>query len=128
KEGQVLADDEERAWEELNYKFQRKFENLSRMRKMGVKVVAGSDATGLGNSTRLLRAMEMMVDAGMSPLEVISSATGTAAEAYRMGDIFGTIKVGVKADIISVEGNPEKDISDLRKIKFCMIDGIITLD
>mgnify|MGYP001162653849 CR=1 FL=1 len=128
KEGQVLADDEERAWEELNYKFQRKFENLSRMRKMGVKVVAGSDATGLGNSTRLLRAMEMMVDAGMSPLEVISSATGTAAEAYRMGDIFGTIKVGVKADIISVEGNPEKVISDLRKIKFCMIDGIITLN
>lgn len=123
KEGQALAGDEERALKELDYKFQRKYENLSRMRKMGVKVVAGSDATGLGNSTRLLRAMEMMVDSGMSPLEVIASATGTAAEAYNMGNVFGTIKVGLKADIISVDGNPEKDISDLRKIRFCMKDG-----
>jgi imidazolonepropionase-like amidohydrolase len=97
------------------------------MRRIGVKVVAGSDATGLGNSTRLLRAMEMMVDSGMSPLEVIASATGTAAEAYNMGNVFGTIKVGLKADIISVDGNPEKDISDLRKIWFCMKDGKIIL-
>lgn len=125
KEGHVMTRNEERALEQLDYKFQRKYENLLKMRKMGVKVVAGSDATGLGKSTRLLRAMEMMVDAGMSPLEVISSATGTAAKAYKMENLLGTIKVGLKADIISVDGNPEKDISELRKIMFCMKDGKI---
>ena len=124
-EGQVLTGEEETALNALEYKFQRKYDNLMRFIKMGVNVISGSDAMGLGNSTRLLRAMEMMVDAGMSPLNVIASATNTAAKAYKMDNVFGAIKVGLKADIISVEGNPEKDISDLRKIMFCMKEGKI---
>ena len=90
---------------------------------MGVKVLAGSDSTGIGTSTCLLRTMEMLVDAGMSPLEVIASATGTAAEAFKMGSLFGSIKVGLKADLIAVNGCPEKNISDLRNLMFCMKDG-----
>jgi imidazolonepropionase-like amidohydrolase len=125
KEGHGLTEEEERSLNDLEYKFQRKFENLMRIRKMGVKVVAGSDSTGIGTSTRLLRTMEMLVDAGMSPLEVIASATGTAAEAFKMESLFGTIRVGLKADIISVIGSPENNISDLRNLTFCMKDGII---
>ena len=127
-EGQVLTGEEEKALKELEYKFKRKFDNLMKLRKMGVNIVAGSDATGLGNSTRLLRAMEMMVDAGMSPLNVIASATSTAAKAYKMDNVFGTIRGGMKADIISVKGNPEKDISDLRKLTFCMKEGKILVN
>jgi imidazolonepropionase-like amidohydrolase len=127
-EGRVLTGEEEITLNALEYKFQRKYDNIMRFIKMGVNIIAGSDATGLGNSTRLLRAMEMMVEAGMSPLNVISSATNTAAKAYKMDNLFGTIKAGLKADIISVDGNPEKDISDLRKIKFCMKEGKIIFD
>ena len=127
-EGEELTGEEEMALEGLEYKFQRKYENLMRMRKKGVKVIAGSDATGLGNSTRLLRAMEMMVDAGMSPLDVIASATGNSAKAFKMENVFGGLRVGLKADIISVEGNPEKEISALRKVKFCMKDGKIVFN
>ena len=125
EEGQGLTNEEERSLKELGYKFQRKFENLMRLRKMGVKVLAGSDSTGIGTSTRLLRTMEMLVDAGMSPLEVIASATGTAAKAFKMGNLFGSIKVGLKADLIAVNGCPENNISDLRKLMFCMKDGEI---
>jgi len=125
--GETLTDQEESALESLEYKFQRKFENLMKMKKIGVKIVAGSDATGLGNSTRLLRALEMMVDAGMSPMEVIASATSAAAEAYRMENVFGGLRAGLKADIIAVEGNPEKEISSLRNLKFCMKDGKIAI-
>lgn len=127
-EGQRLTGEEEKALEALEYKFQRKYENLRRIRKMGVTVIAGSDATGLGNSTRLLRATEMMVDAGMPPLDVIASATSIAAKAFKMENIFGTLRAGLKADIISVEGDPGKDIHELRKLKFCMRSGKIIFE
>jgi imidazolonepropionase-like amidohydrolase len=126
--GETLTDQEEIILEGLEYKFQRKFENLTKMKKMGVKIVAGSDATGLGNSTRLIRAMEMMVDAGMSPMEVIASATIEAANAYKMEKVIGELRAGLKADIIAVDGNPEKEIGSLRNLKFCMKDGkIVTI-
>lgn len=123
--GDTLTDQEESALEGLEYKFQRKFGNLIKMKKMGVEIVAGSDATGLGTSTRLVRAMEMMVDAGMSPLEAIASATSIAAKAYRMENVFGGLRARLKADIIAVKGNPEKEISALRNLNFCMKDGKI---
>lgn len=125
KDGQDLTKEEEISLKTLEYKFQRKFKNLKRIRKMGVNVVAGSDSTGVGTSTRLVRTMEMLVDAGMSPLEVIASATSIVAKAFKMENLFGAIKVGLKADIIAVEGNPEKNISEFRNLKFCMKDGKI---
>ena len=45
-----------------------------------------------------------------------------------MENVFGGLRVGPKADIISVEGNPEKEISALRKVKFCMKDGEIVFN
>ena len=119
----TLSNKDEISLENLSYKFARKFENLIKFQKMGVKIVAGSDATGLDNSTRLLKAMEMMVDAGMTPLDVIASATYTAAQAFKMENTFGSISAGLKADLVAVRGNPENNISDLRKISFCMKEG-----
>ncbi|TFH12586.1 amidohydrolase family protein, partial [Candidatus Bathyarchaeota archaeon] len=71
----------------------------------------------------LLRAMEMMVDAGMSTQDVIASATNIAAQAYKMENVFGSLRSGLKADIIAVDGNPEREISTLRNVRFCMKDG-----
>jgi imidazolonepropionase-like amidohydrolase len=120
-----LAVEEKDAFERLEYKFQRKYENLRRFVKQGVKIVAGSDATGLGNSTRLIRALEMMSEAGLKPMHVIHTATGIAAEALKIDDKVGAIKKGLKADIIAVEGNPSEDISILRDLCFCMKSGKI---
>ena len=111
----------------MEYKIRRKKENLARMVDMGVQVVAGSDGIGLGNSTRLIRAMELMVEAGMTPMQVNLAATSNAAKALKMDHILGMVKKGYKADIIAVEGDPLKNISNLRSVKMVMQDGKIIL-
>jgi imidazolonepropionase-like amidohydrolase len=129
KRGEVLTESERSTLERQEYKIRRKSENLAQMVGMGVRVVAGSDGIGLGNSTRLIRAMELMVEAGMSPMQVIAAATGDAARALRMDQVFGTMKEGLEADIIAVEGDPSVDISSIRSLKMVMQSGkIVDLD
>jgi imidazolonepropionase-like amidohydrolase len=126
KEGGVsLTDDEETALKNAEYKIRRKSENLMQMIGVGVKVVAGSDGIGLGNSVRLIRAMEIMVDAGMTPLKVITAATYDGARALNMEHSFGSLKKGLLADIIAVDGDPSKDIAALRSPRMVMQEGNI---
>ena len=113
------------ALEALRNKYQRKYENLLKMVNSGVKVVAGSDSTGYGNSTRLIRALEMMHEAGMTPMQVIQSATSTAAKALKIDEWLGSIQPGVEADIIGVSGNPAIDLGFLRKTRLVMKSGVI---
>lgn len=121
--GVRLTDDEETALKNAEYKIRRKSENLMRMIGMGVKVVAGSDGIGLGNSARLIRAMEIMVDAGMTPMEVITAATYDGARALKMEHSFGSLQKGLLADIIAVDGDPSKDIAALRSPRMVMQEG-----
>jgi imidazolonepropionase-like amidohydrolase len=122
-----LTEIEKQNLEKQEYKIRRKQENMVRMVNMGVQIVAGSDGIGLGNSNRLIRAMELMVEAGLTPMQVIISATSNGAKAMNMSHLFGTVKKGLKADIIAVEGDPLEDISALRSIKMVMSEGKINL-
>jgi imidazolonepropionase-like amidohydrolase len=121
--GLKLTDNEEIAFKNAEYKIRRKSENLMLMIGLGVKVVAGSDGIGLGNSVRLIRAMEIMAEAGMTPLEVITAATYEGARALKLGHKFGSIKKGLLADIIAVDGDPSLDISHLRNPRMVMQEG-----
>lgn len=123
--GETLTEDERSTLEGLEYKIKRKSENLARMIEMGVQVVAGSDGIGLGNSARLIRAMELMVEAGMPPMQVIAAATGNAARAMRMDRLLEAVKRDLEADIIAVEQDPSVDISSLRSLKMVMQSGKI---
>jgi len=120
-----LTERERSTLEGQEYKIRRKSENLARMVEMGVRVVAGSDGIGLGNSARLVRAMELMVEAGMSPMQVMVAATSNAAKALRMDHMFGAIKEGLEADLIAVEGDPSANISSLSSLKMVMQSGKI---
>ncbi len=55
-----------------------------------------------------------MVEAGLTQMQVIVSATGNGAKALKMDHIFGTIKGGLEADIIAVQEDPSEDITHLR--------------
>ena len=123
--GGALTESEKSTLERQEYKIRRKSENLALMVETGVQIVAGSDGIGLGNSARLVRAMELMVEAGMSPMQVIVAATSNAAKALGMGHMFGAIKEGLEADIIAVEGDPSANISSLRSLKMVMQSGKI---
>jgi imidazolonepropionase-like amidohydrolase len=69
--------------------------------------------------------MEAMVDYGMSPVDVLRSATSVNADVFRINSRVGRIKQGLVADLIAVDGDPSKNISLVRRIKMVMKDGII---
>ncbi|MBI5856798.1 MAG: amidohydrolase family protein [Sphingobacteriales bacterium] len=71
------------------------------------------------------REMELMVEYGMKPMDVLKSATSVNAEVFGYADKIGRIKKGLLADIIAVEGDPSTDIKNIRKIKLVIKDGVI---
>ena len=64
-----------------------------------------------------------MVDAGMSPMQAIVSATSMAAELLDMKGKLGVIAPGAFADIIALQGDPLTDVGVLERVNFVMKDG-----
>jgi imidazolonepropionase-like amidohydrolase len=60
------------------------------------------------------RELELMVRHGLTPMEAIVAATGTAAEVCRLADSVGTVEAGKQADLLVVDGDPLTDIGLLR--------------
>lgn len=94
----------------------------------GVTILAATDANpgfyapAVAYGTSMHREMELLVQAGMAPNEVLASATSKVAETFAIENI-GTIEVGKKAVLILIEGRPDEDITDTTKIKQIWIDG-----
>ena len=79
------------------------------------QIVAGTDAgSPLNYHASVLREIAHLVDAGLSPMQAIQSATLRPAQMQGVDDHLGTIAVGKLADIIVVDGNPLDDISLLQ--------------
>lgn len=90
----------------------------------GVRFVAGTDAGWRFTPFDALPIeMELMRQAGMPATETIVAATSRAAEALRIGDQTGTIRPGLAADIIAVEGDPLADLSTLQRPVLVMQGG-----
>src|SRR5262249_8643715 len=89
--------------------------------KAGVRIVPGSDTGLVGYG--LHRELELYVEAGMTPLEVIQCATIGSARAMNLERESGTIEPGKRADMILVEGNPLANISDLRRVARVIANG-----
>jgi imidazolonepropionase-like amidohydrolase len=104
-------------------------ERLTRATRMGVRVAFGSDeyydAPGFTRGEASLLTLQAYQEAGMSPIEVLRTATINSAELLGLGDRIGTIEVGKLADIIAVDGDPLRDVKDLRKIRFVMKGGAV---
>ena len=88
----------------------------------GVTIVAGGDV-GVFTHGDNARELEMMVDYGMKPLEVLKSATSISAKVFGLQDQLGAIRPGLLADILVVDGRPDQTIQDLRKIRLVMKQG-----
>lgn len=87
----------------------------------GVTICAGGDV-GVFPHGDNARELEMMVEYGMAPADVLRSATATNADVFHLTDR-GRVKAGLLADLIAVEGDPTKQISNLRKLKLVMKGG-----
>ncbi len=90
--------------------------------KAGVNICMGGDVGVYAHGDNA-REMELMVDYGMSAIEVLRSATSVNALAFGYGDKIGRIAPGMLADLIAVEGDPSTDIKLVRRIKMVMKDG-----
>ncbi|HUQ18461.1 MAG TPA: amidohydrolase family protein [Gemmatimonadaceae bacterium] len=89
----------------------------------GLKVVFGTDAVA-GAHGRNAEEMICRVQKGrQSPSLVIVSATSLAAEALGLGDRIGSVKPGYEADLIAVDGDPTRDFTALRRVRFVMKGG-----
>ena len=69
------------------------------------------------------REMELMQDAGMSALEVLTAATSVNAKAFRIDDKVGSIRAGLLADLVAVQGDPGTDIRAVRRVTLVMKGG-----
>jgi imidazolonepropionase-like amidohydrolase len=88
----------------------------------------GSDAvfTGFGENTREL---DRFVEAGMTPIQAIATATTTAAALLGMDQELGAIAPGYFADMIAVEGDPVTDISAVtHHVRWVMKAGKVVVD
>jgi imidazolonepropionase-like amidohydrolase len=90
----------------------------------GVSIGMGGDVGVFPHGENVLE-MELMVEYGMKTVEVLKAATSVNARAFHLDNQVGFVKEGWKADLIVVTGDPSKLISDLRKVKFVMKDGVI---
>jgi imidazolonepropionase-like amidohydrolase len=107
------------------------FDSFKKFLDSGVKLAMGTD-TGLDpefgeNAAEL----ELYVKLGMTPMDAIVSATKSAAEAMRLENDLGTLEKGKIADILAIDGSPDRDIKVLQKkenIKMVMKAGGVFVD
>jgi imidazolonepropionase-like amidohydrolase len=105
--------------------FERAKRNTRKLAAGGVLIGVGSDGgSGLdfpGSMTH--REVELLVQAGLSPMDAIVAATRNGALALRKGEELGTVETGRRADLMLVSANPLEDVRNLRKIDRLMLNG-----
>ncbi len=94
---------------------------IAALHAAGIPIVAGSDTGLVGYG--LNRELELYVQAGLTPMEAIQSATQAAARAMKLDADSGTIEPGKRADLLLVNGNPLDDIRNLRHVVSVLANG-----
>lgn len=103
--------------------------NIRRALKAGINIVLGTDsgAPGTIHGASVAREMELLNEAGLSPMQAIVAATRNGAHVLGQDKHLGTIERGKLADIIAVDADPLRDISNMRKIALVIKDGNVVI-
>ena len=96
--------------------------NFEKAHKAGVNVAYGTDSGISAHGTNAQEAV-LMVEAGMTEMDVIVAATINAADLIDMSDAIGTIETGKFADLIAVDASPLENIEELLDVDFVMKGG-----
>ena len=94
--------------------------------KAGAKIVVGShsEVPHAKRGWAYQRELELLVESGLTPMEALVAGTMENARYFHVSDRLGSVEAGKLADLVLVEGDPSKDISNMRRIKRVMLNGI----
>ena len=107
--------------------FKKEMEFELAFAKAGGTLLAGEDPTGIGGVLAGFgdqREVELLVEAGFTPLEAIRIATSNGAEYLGDADRIGTIAPGKAADLVVIKGNPAEKIEDIEQVETVFKDGV----
>lgn len=105
---------------------ERAFRNVSKLYAAGVPFGFGTD-TGVGNRVPGFyehRELELLVAAGVSPIDALRMATVGSAEIIGQKGVLGEIAPGRRADLVVLRANPLQDIRNIRTIDMVWLDGV----
>jgi imidazolonepropionase-like amidohydrolase len=102
--------------------------NLKKLSDAGVRIALGTDSGGDLNRFFIQgffehRQMELMVEAGLTPMQVIQAFSKNASEALGIDKEFGTLAVGKAADLLLIAKNPLDDIANMHDIATVYLGG-----
>jgi imidazolonepropionase-like amidohydrolase len=120
-----ISDDAVKSYWPALFKKEMQFER--EFAKAGGLLLAGLDPTGYGGVVAGFgdqREVELLVEAGFTPLEAIHIATSNGAEFLGESSRIGTLETGKAADVVVIHGNPSARIADIEKVEIVFKDGI----
>ena len=99
--------------------------NAKRLFDAGVLLAAGTDAPypGVFQGEGLHRELELLVEAGLTPLEALTVGTRNAARLLNAEREWGTLTAGSLANVVVVRGRPDRNISETRNIEMVIRQG-----
>jgi Amidohydrolase family len=111
---------------ELHARLLRKSMNIvAEMQEAGVKILAGTDAPApyVFPGFALHDELQLLVEAGLTPLEALQAATKSPAEFLRTAKDSGTVEKGKYSDLLLLDANPLDDIRNTRRIRAVILQG-----
>lgn len=105
----------------------RMLEMVRAAHEAGVAIAFGTDS-GVSRHGQNAREFGLLVEAGLTEMEAIVTATVTAAEVLGVSGELGRIAPGMRADVIATPGNPLEDIDAMLDVGFVMKDGLVFKD
>ena len=105
--------------------------NVLNKRKSFKDAIASGVAIGMGGDVGVFphgenaSEMELMVEYGLPVMDALKASTSVNSRAFHLDDRLGFLKPGFLADVVVVTGDPSKNISDVKKVKFVMKEGVV---
>ncbi|HVU21423.1 MAG TPA: amidohydrolase family protein, partial [Rhizomicrobium sp.] len=106
---------------DMRASFAKLKELVAELNKRHIEVLAGTDGVGF----ELIRELQLYTEAGLSNADALATATINPAIVYGMADKTGSLAKGKLAELALIDGDPSKDITQLRQVELVMRDGKI---